>query len=74
MTDVRIIPGNDVEQTARDLLSLAKDPTAVRTNTDDGLTFIVPQELAQEYAALLSDIQAEPEDAPRKRRTTRKES
>lgn len=51
-----VLPGDDVEQTARDLLSLATSPSDVVTNTDDGLVFVVPDALAQAYAGEVAQI------------------
>lgn len=71
---VTVIPGADAAQVARDLLSLADNPHQVRTNTDDGLTFHVPQELAQRYADLLADVTPTTEAVPKRRGRPRKES
>lgn len=57
---VTIIPGGDAGQAARDLLSLAEDPNLVRTNTDHGLTFLVPSAVAERYTALLTEVTADP--------------
>lgn len=51
-----VLPGDDAGQTARDLLSLADSPYDVATNTDDGLVFVVPDALAEAYAAELSKV------------------
>lgn len=66
--DVLIIPGDDVGQVARDLLSLADNPFQVRTNTDNGLSFMVPQHVAQQYAELLAGVTTDATPEPPKRR------
>lgn len=73
---VTVIPGADTAQVARDLLSLADNPHQVRTNTDHGLTFHVPQDLAARYAQLLAEVTtpAAPTPAPKRRGRPRKET
>lgn len=57
MTDwVKVLPGDDPAQTARDLLSLAESKHDVRTSSDEGLLFVVPAYLAEAYQAAMSDI------------------
>jgi hypothetical protein len=73
---VEIVPGDHVAQVARDLLSLADSPHQVRTSSDNGLTFVVPTELADAYLALTAEIStAEPDQpaAPKRRGRARKE-
>lgn len=55
MTFVTIIP-DDAARVAADLLSLADSPYDVRTNTDQGLAFVVPQYLADRYADAMSIV------------------
>lgn len=72
MTDNYIIPPDGgAEDTARLLLSLAKTPHDVKTNTDAGLAFVVPDYLAD----LFEVAQQTPKEpaAPRRGRP-RKES
>lgn len=57
MTDIVIIPEPEhAAQTAKDLLSLADSVWHVRTNSDSGLRFVVPQYLADRYADAMSDV------------------
>jgi len=73
-----IVPGQgEAAQVAADLLSLARSPYDVQTNTDDGLAFVVPAYLAELYAEAVAmvapaDETAEPV-APRRRGRPRKE-
>jgi hypothetical protein len=62
---VRVIPGDDAGQVARDLLSLADSEYDVKTNTDDGLVFVVPEELARQYAELVGSVSSDPEQPKR---------
>lgn len=76
MTWVEVIPGDNVAQVARDLLSLADSPHHVRTSSDNGLTFMVTPEVAAAYAELSAEIStAEPEQpaAPKRRGRARKD-
>lgn len=70
-----IIPSDgQAEQVARDLLSLARSPHDVQTNTDNGLTFVVPNYLAELYAESMQLVQPTEEPAPQpKRGRARKE-
>lgn len=56
-----IIPGDgeSAAQVARDLLSLADSPYDVRTSTDDGLMFVVPEKLAEAYSVLHAEVRQE---------------
>lgn len=69
---ILIDPGGQVEQVARDLLSLADSPYHVQTNTDNGLMFAVPEYLADRYSAAADDVRIEPA-APKRRGRPRKE-
>jgi hypothetical protein len=77
VTDVVIVPGDDAEQVARDLLSLAESKHDVRTTSDHGLAFIVPERLALAYQELMSEITVPavvPDPvAPKRRGRARKE-
>lgn len=64
MTWVEIVPGDQVAQVARDLLSLADSPHQVRTSSNNGLTFVVPTELADAYLALTAEISTAGPDTP----------
>jgi hypothetical protein len=47
---------DNAAQVAADLLSLVDDPAQVRTNTDNGLAFDVPDAVADEYHRLMADV------------------
>lgn len=66
----------EAEQVARDLLSLAGSKHEVRTNTDNGLMFVVPAALAEAYAGLTAEITTDVPEEPAapKRRRARKET
>lgn len=64
---------DNASQVAADLLSLVADPALVRTNTDNGLAFDVPAEVADEYHALMAGVVPATETARVKRARTRKE-
>jgi hypothetical protein len=68
-----IYPGDNAEQVARDLLSLADSPADVRTNTDNGLAFDVPDAVADEYTKLMAGVVPATEPAAPKRGRARKE-
>lgn len=51
----------DEAKTAQRLLALADNVHDVKTNTDSGLAFIVPDELYEKYLAVDEAIEAEPE-------------
>lgn len=69
-----IFPEGNAEQVARDLLSLARSPHDVATNTDHGLAFVVPDYLAELYAESMALVQQPEKTAAPKRGRTRKES
>lgn len=72
-----IFPGEgEHSQVARDLLSLARSPHDVKTNTDSGLAFAVPEYLAELYMESMRLVQpAEPvQPAARKRGRPRKDA
>jgi hypothetical protein len=64
VTWVEIVPGDDVAQVARDLLSLADSPHQVRTSSDNGLTFFVTTDVADAYMALTAEISTAGPDQP----------
>lgn len=66
-------PGAEAEVAAA-LLAIARSPYEVQTSTDNGLTFVVPNYVAELYA---ESVQAPPndnQDVPRRRGRPRKES
>lgn len=78
MTDwVKVLPGDDPGQTARDLLSLAESAHDVKTSSDDGLAFLVPAWLAEAYDSAMADVvpAVVPDEtvAPKRRGRARKE-
>lgn len=50
-------------ETARTLLALADDPMEVRTSTDNGLAFLVSEELYERYLASFVPVAETPADA-----------
>lgn len=74
---VKVLPGEDPGQTARDLLSLATSAHDVRTSSDDGLAFVVPAWLAEQYDTAIGEIATVEEQdepvAPKRRGRARKE-
>lgn len=75
-TRVRVGEGEDAAQVAADLLSLTDNPFEVQTNTDDGLSFIVPDELALKYMQVGAEITVDgggTDQAPKRRGRARKD-
>ncbi len=70
-TRVTVGEGETAEQVARDLLSLTDNPFEVQTNTDDGLSFIVPDALALAYMQVGAEITTDDAEAAPKRRNSR---
>lgn len=68
-------PG-DEQAVARKLLALADSPYEVQTSSDDGLSFRVPEALADRYRQFLlgsaAPQQAADEPAPAKKTTARR--
>lgn len=65
-----IYPAHGKEkEVAQRLLALADDPMVVRTSYDNGLAFIVPDDLYAKYLAVDAVVEPEPvsEDAQRRR-------
>jgi hypothetical protein len=63
-----IVPAQGEEsQVASALLALARSPYEVQTSTDNGLTFTVPNYLAELYAQSLQGPQNTEQDVPRRR-------
>lgn len=59
------------KEAAQLLLFLADDPRDVRTNTDNGFVFLVPDELEKKYVAALKQGKEEPIPDQSKRRPGR---
>jgi len=72
-----VLPGDNPEQTARDLLSLAESTHDVRTSSDDGLAFLVRPYLAELYDGITAEVMPVDMPAetavPKKRGRARKE-
>jgi hypothetical protein len=66
-------PGDEADVAAA-LLALARSPYEVQTSTDNGLTFVVPDYLAELYAESVQTPQRTEQDVPRRRGRPRKES
>jgi hypothetical protein len=56
---------NKEAETARTLLALADNPMDVKTITDSGLAFVVPEELYERYLASFEVPQETPADVER---------
>lgn len=54
----------DEKRIAQRLLALADDPMQVRTSYDNGLAFIVPEELYAKYLAVDAVVDEQPEPDP----------
>lgn len=55
---------NHEAETARTLLAMADDVNDVRTNTDNGLSFVVPDYLYDRYLTGGTGVEEDPEPAP----------
>lgn len=63
-----IVPAQgDEADVAKALLALARSPYEVQTSTDNGLTFTVPDYLADLYAQSVQVPQKTEQDVPRRR-------
>lgn len=76
MTNIIYPAAGEASQVARDLLSLARSPYDVATNTDNGMAFVVPDYLAAAYLDAVAIVEPEPgpTGGPKRSRRPRKES
>lgn len=64
-----VVPRHGKEgEVARLLLNLADDPRDVKTNTDDGFVFVVPDELHAKYLDAIADPDPGPTNAEQAKR------